>query len=77
MRFLKRQNEKLLKENRSINETLQSTIGSLQSQMAVAMTTALKKKSELEQKLVEAENTIKGLSDKLAAYEDTRPMKIP
>ena len=52
-----------------MNETVQSTISTLQSQMTVAMTTALEKKTELETKLAAAEYTIQELSDKLEALE--------
>mmetsp|Transcript_7821 Transcript_7821/g.14503 ORF Transcript_7821/g.14503 Transcript_7821/m.14503 type:complete len:256 (+) Transcript_7821:2-769(+) len=66
MRSLKRENEKLSKENQSMKETLQSTISSLQNQMTLAMATAVERKTELEQKLADAENTIRFLSEKLS-----------
>jgi SMC interacting uncharacterized protein involved in chromosome segregation len=71
MRSLKVENEKLKKENLSMNETVQSTILTLQSQMTVAMTTALEKKTELEKRLAAAECTIQELSDKLRESENT------
>jgi hypothetical protein len=67
MRSLKFDNDKLKEENRSMNQTLQSTIATLQSQMKVAMTTALERKMILENKLADAENTIRELSEKLEA----------
>jgi len=49
-----------------MKETLQSTISSLQNQMTLAMATAVERKTELEQKLADAENTIRFLSEKLS-----------
>ena len=58
MKALQTENERLKKENKSINENLTTTVASLQTQMAVALTTALEKKKSLESKLEEAQNTI-------------------
>lgn len=63
-RSLRAANAKLKEENENVNRTLQSTISSLQSQMNVALTTALRKKTELESKLAEAERAIQDLLKK-------------
>ena len=69
MRALKKSNEKLKNENKSINETLQSTIASLQSQMQLVLTTALKKRKELEEQLAAAEASVEELTAKLEAAD--------
>lgn len=70
MRALRQANKKLADENRSLNETLSSTITTLQNQMAAAMMTAVEKKQGLERKLAESEETVRLLRDKLAERED-------
>lgn len=54
-----------------MNATLQSTIGGLQKQMTEALTTALQKKLELENKLSEAEATIIDLKNEIAGCQIT------
>ena len=69
MRKLRAENKRLKEEVRSMNETLTSTIGQLQSQMTEAMGTALKKKLELESELAETRKTNEDLHRRLAEYE--------
>jgi CII-binding regulator of phage lambda lysogenization HflD len=66
MTNLRVQNEKLAKENRQVNVTLQSTVAGLQRQMTEALTKALDKKMELENKLDEASDTITSLKNEIA-----------
>lgn len=65
MQALRKANAKLADENRSLNDTLRSTIGALQNQMAVAMMTAVEKKQELEKRLAESEENVRLLREKL------------
>ena len=64
MRKLRAENKRLKEENRSMNETLTSTISQLQSQMTEAMGAALKKKLQLESELAETRR-------RLDEYEST------
>jgi hypothetical protein len=62
MRSLRNENERLNDENRYMAYTLQN-------QMATTMTTALKKKQELERELTEAYRTITNLLEKVKVLE--------
>jgi uncharacterized protein (DUF2164 family) len=68
MRSLEERNKTLMKENRNMNDTFQSTVSSLQNQLTTIVTTALEKKAELEKKLSDAEFTIQELTEKLGAF---------
>jgi len=58
MAKLRKENQKLLIENKQTKATLQCSIGELQRQMTEALTVALNKKVSLEAKLQEAESYI-------------------
>ena len=65
MRKLRVENKRLKEENRSMNETLTSTISKLQSQMTEAMGAALNKKLQLESELADTRR-------RLAEYESSQ-----
>lgn len=69
MRALRNESEKLSKENRSMTETLKSTICFLQTQMMTTVAIALDKKQELERKLEDAHKSIYELTEKVAILE--------
>jgi predicted HAD superfamily hydrolase len=58
MSKLRKENQKLLIENKETKATVHSNIAHLQKQMTEALTIALSKKTTLEAKLKEAENYI-------------------
>jgi ABC-type Fe3+-citrate transport system substrate-binding protein len=70
MRDLRKANKVLSEENRRVNETLRSTIGTLQNQMNAAMVTAVEKKKELERRLAESEEIIRLLRQRLQERDD-------
>lgn len=69
MKNLRAKNIKLEKENQEMNIALQSTIVGLQKQMTAALSTALQKRTELENKLGEAETTIVSLQNEIEGYK--------
>jgi hypothetical protein len=70
MRALRQANKKLADEIRGVNETLSSTIATLQNQMTAAMMTAVAKKQELEGKLAQSEETVRLLRSQLIEQDD-------
>lgn len=69
IRKLRAENNRLKEENRSMNETLTTTIGQLQSQMTQAMGAALQKKVELEKKLADTRKENEILQARLSELE--------
>jgi BMFP domain-containing protein YqiC len=69
IRKLRAENNRLKEENRSMNETLITTIGQLQSQMTQAMGAALQKKVELEKKLADTRKENEILQARLSELE--------
>ena len=67
----------LSEENRSMTETLKSTMHSLQTQMVSTVAAALDKKQEVESQLKDAHKSIFDLTEKVAILEgsSTKPKK--
>lgn len=65
MASLRKENEKLSKENKQTTATLHSSVADLQRQMTEALNIALRQKATLEAKLQDAEATIADLEAEL------------